>query len=551
MERSATRFLRQSANYEAVSQQTLDRILTLNGRTEFARSRGLDARVRRRVFESLPVTTYADYAPYIERIAAGEQKLMSGDKVVFFSNTSGTTGPPKQIPVTRRQMRLALTTKFTAMGLAMRAGVLRPMHGRFMTIMIDHANPPTASGMHTGSATTGGFRKLAPVHNLLMTSPPDVSHVADQATSRYLHLLFGLSEVRLWALVSFFPITILYTMRDLATHAEELLRDLADGTITPRLKLPGEVRDRLQQRLLPNPDRARALTNLLEQDHFTVADIWPELGGILTATGGAFRFYADQLQPYLGGIPVFSPVYSASEGTFGYGFSADRPHYLLVPTVAYIEFLPLDESANPLATPIPAREAEPGRSYEVVVTTLAGFVRYRMYDVVRVLEFIGQNPVIEFVEREGQVINVSSEKTAEHHIVEAIGIASRLVEEPLVDYFVAPNVEQTPGTYLVALEEWEHDCQDKRKVREFVSALETALCKVAPYYDEERRLGTIGPMEALLLRPGAFQRYRQRLIDAGGADSQLKTPHAIPDPGFIAHHFHTEILGRVPARVES
>lgn len=546
MAQSADRFMNQSANYAAVSKRTLTRILTLNRDTEFARSRALDGRERRKVFESLPVTTYADYASLIKRAAAGEQNLMSGDPVVFFSNTSGTTGPPKIIPVTRRQMRMGVTTKFTAMGLAIRAGVLRPMHGRFMTIMIDHANPPTSSGMQTGSATTGGFRKLAPVHDLLMTSPADVSHISRQSMSRYLHLLFGLGEERLWAIVSFFPITILYSLRDLHTHTEELLRDLADGTITARLDLPADVRGRLEQRLRPNPARARALSRLLEQDHFTVAEIWPELGAILTATGGAFRFYADQLEPYLGGVPVFSPVYSASEGTFGYGFSADRPHYLLVPTLAYIELLPLEETHNPRAVPVAPWEAEPGHSYEIVITTLAGFVRYRLHDIVRVLDFVGQNPVIEFVEREGQVINVSSEKTAEHHIVEAIDIASKLVEEPLVDYFVAPNVERTPGVYLLALEEWQHDCQDRMKVREFLRAVERALCEVAPYYLEERELGTIGPMEALLLKPGAFERYRQRLVDTGRADSQLKTPHAIPDPGFVGHHFRHEILTRIP-----
>ena len=80
----------------------------------------------------------------------------------------------------------------------------------------------------------------------------------------------------------------------------------------------------------------------------------------------------------------------------------------------------------------------------VVITTLAGFVRCRLHDIVRVLDLYGQAPSIEFVEREGRVINVSSEKTAEQHIVEAIDIASHLVEEPLVDYFVLPDLDRAP-----------------------------------------------------------------------------------------------------------
>jgi hypothetical protein len=431
------------------------------------------------------------------------------------------------------------------MGLAIRAGLLTPMRGRFMTIMIDHQNAPTAGGQQTGSATTGAFRKLLPIQELIMTSPADVPHITELAASRYLHLLFGLGETRLWTIISFFPAMILFAMRDLQAHAEELLRDLADGTINPRLALAPEVRRRLEGRLRPARARARTLTSLLERGRFTVPEIWPDVGALMTATGGAFRFYADQLRPYLGRVPIFSPVYSASEGTFGFGFSADNPHYLVPPGPAYIEFVPAAEAHDPGARPIAPSRAKPGEAYEVVITTLAGFVRYRLHDIVRVLDFYGQAPIIEFVEREGQVINVSSEKTAEHHIVEAIDIASHLVEEPLVDYFVLPDLDRTPGVYVLALEESQDDRDNRRQVREFLRAVEAALCKVAPFYDEERRLGTIGPMEALLLKPGAFERYRNRLIAAGGSASQIKTPHAIPDPGFVRQHFQHEVLVRV------
>jgi len=100
---------------------------------------------------------------------------------------------------------------------------------------------------------------------------------------------------------------------------------------------------------------------------------------------------------------------------------------------------------------------------------------------------------------------------------------------------------------LLAIEEWGHDCNDRLRIRAFLRAVEEALCVIAPYYKEERSLGTVGPMEALLLKPGAFERYRQRLIDAGSSDSQLKTPHAIPDAGFVGHHFKDEIISRVHA----
>lgn len=267
MGRAAAQFMRQTRDFARLSTRTRDRILALNRNTEFARHRGLAGPNPSTAFASMPVTTYADYAPYIERLAAGEQHLLSGDTVVYFSNTSGTTGPPKMIPVTRQQMRRGVTTKLTALGLAIRAGVLGPMRGRLMTIMIDHLNAPTRGGHQTGSATTGGFQKIAPIQELIMTSPTDVSHIAEQRASRYLHLLFGLGEARLWAIIAFFPATVLFTMRDLQTHAEELLRDLADGTISRSLELSTATRRHLEQRLRPAPARARQLTTQIGRAH--------------------------------------------------------------------------------------------------------------------------------------------------------------------------------------------------------------------------------------------------------------------------------------------
>jgi len=545
MRRSADRFVRETEQFQASSEKTLSQILALNGKTAFGRDHGLDGPGARQVFENLPATTYADYVSYIERIAAGEQNVLTAEPVVYFATTSGTTGPPKMIPVTRRRMRLALAGIATSMGLALRAGLLKSMRGPFMQIMTDHVSGVTASGVPTGAVTTGGFKRLGNFADVILSSPSDVTRVDDQAAARYLHLLFGLGEQQLWTIAAFFPATMLFTMRDLHEHAEDLLRDLADGTISPALGLSLEARSRLQPRLRPARDRARALQALLEQGRFTAAEIWPKVGAILTTTGGAFHFYADQLRPFLGDVPIFSPLYIASEGTFGFGFSADRPHYLLLPALAYIEFLPVEEMDDPQARPIPAWTAEPGQSYEVVITTWDGFVRYRLHDIVRVVEFHGQTPVIEFIERRGQVIDILGEKTAEHHVVEAIAAASHAIDEPLVDYIVAPDTEATPARYVLAIEEWHGGGENSQKARDFVREVDAALRKIAADYAEECELGTLGPMALVLLRAGAFERLRDKGIAAGGPASQIKTPHVVPDPGFIRREFQDEGLTRV------
>ncbi len=71
------------------------------------------------------------------------------------------------------------------------------------------------------------------------------------------------------------------------------------------------------------------------------------------------------------------------------------------------------------------------------------------------------------------------------------------------------------------------------------------MCSIAPDYAEELELGTLAPMGLVLLRPGAFARLRERRTEVGATDSQVKTPHVVPDPGFIEREFHDEVLARL------
>jgi hypothetical protein len=543
----ADKFIAQSAQYAALSSGTLDRILALNGATEYGRRCGLDGPARRRVFEQLPLTTYLDYAPYIERLAAGEQRLLSGERVAYFATTSGTTGPQKMIPVTGQQMKMNIRTLLMPFGLGLRQGILKPMHGRLMVLLTEHLGGKTPGGFPKGAAITGSFRYLGGLADAFLTSPGEVMRIHDQATARYLHLLFALGEERLWTILAFFPTMLLYVLRDLQRHRARLLRDLADGTVDAQLQLSADTRTSLQRHLHPQPERARALTALLERDQFALPNIWPELGAVVTASGGSFRFYIDQLRPHLGGLPVYSPVYGASEALIGFGTSIDRPYYLMHPGICYIELLPLEAMNDPAARPIPAWKATPGQCYEVVVTTLAGFTRYRLQDVVRVVEFCGQAPVIEFIERSGQVIDVVGGKTAEHHIVEAVRNACQAVQTELVDYFVTPDSDRTPARYVLAIEPWQEGVDNPRLVSGLVRAAEAALCRSAPDYAEERELGTLGPMVAAVLRPGTFERYREQRIAAGASATQVKTPHVIPDPGTMRRQFKDEVISHIEA----
>ena len=87
-------------------------------------------------------------------------------------------------------------------------------------------------------------------------------------------------------------------------------------------------------------------------------------------------------------------------------------------------------------------EVEIGLLYELVVTTLSGLCRYRIGDVVKVVRFHNSCPVIEFQYRQGQLLNMRSEKTSETMIYEAITTVIRRKGEKiqLVDYTCAESI---------------------------------------------------------------------------------------------------------------
>ena len=50
--------------------------------------------------KNVPVTSYEDYIPYIEKIKMGKENILTRDKVRMFELTSGSSSPSKLIPYT-------------------------------------------------------------------------------------------------------------------------------------------------------------------------------------------------------------------------------------------------------------------------------------------------------------------------------------------------------------------------------------------------------------------------------------------------------------------
>jgi len=77
-------------------------LLHANQNTAFGKRYGFSAISSVRDFqESVPILSYEDYLPYIERIADGEEGVLTEEKVLLFEPSSGSTSATKLIPYTK------------------------------------------------------------------------------------------------------------------------------------------------------------------------------------------------------------------------------------------------------------------------------------------------------------------------------------------------------------------------------------------------------------------------------------------------------------------
>lgn len=226
-------------------------------------------------------------------------------------------------------------------------------------------------------------------------------------------------------------------------------------------------------------------------------------------------------------------------GLLGINLDPSKSMYYLVPTNMFIEFIELENSDQEqvrypsTASFEPALildhlqpatltmdEVEAGKDYELAVTSAWGLYRYRMGDVVRVVDFyqdaesIKRNtrgaPLVEFGYRLGQLLNVRGEKTSEQAMFQALtssltrwqeeGMRGSLVDYCCIDPAIsqrffeesqsAITLEGIPH-YDVFVELTEEDADIEQWERR-AAILDDELCQSNPIYRSFRVKNGIG-----------------------------------------------------------
>jgi hypothetical protein len=533
-------FVRKTRHPIATQEQVLRELLQVQQDTELGRHFGLSSiRTIDQFRQQIPIWSYAHYEPYTERIAQGEPNVLNPDPVVYINLTSGTTGKQKKVPVTQRFQRSlgrANAASFGFLQAAMKRhskGRSQPLElGKLLSTNSVRVQGQTSAGINYGPVTVGSFRMNRFLCERIFAQPFTAMEIADTPSRHYVCLLFALCDSQMRGISTNFPMQILRICQYLEKFAEDLIEDIETGTFVSWLAIDPKIRTALEQLRQPLPQRAQQLRQILQAEgRLTPKQAWSKLSLIGTARGGTSDFYFERFPDYFGDTPVFGGVYGTAEGTFAVCHDLNTDGSILAVDTGFYEFIPRDQWEVEQPQTLLATELKVGQFYRMLVTSYSGFYRYDIGDVVEVVGFYEQTPLIVFRHRRGGLLSSTTEKTTEFHVAQVMQVLQQEFGIGLDDFCVTLSDHEFPARYLVNIEL--APGYTLEQPHRFLERFDHWLGEFNNPYATVRS-DQVPPPQLRILSSGSFSVVRQRLLlRSGSSDSQLKIPHITEDRHFL------------------
>ncbi|CAH2036359.1 unnamed protein product [Thlaspi arvense] len=533
-------------NAKQIQDNVLEEILRVSSNTEYL-GRFLHGSSDKELFKkNVPVVSYDDVKPYIERVANGEPSdVITGALVTHFFLSSGTTGgKQKFFPVNNMFYEKML---FVA---ALRTSIIYKhikcvKQGKEMKFLHTRPITTTPSGLPVGPMVAS-FLLSSYLKNLSSegyTSPDEVILCPDDKQSMYCHLLCGLVQREEVASVSAtFACSLVQAITLLEHHWKELCDNIRSGHVSDWITDPS-CRDAVSAILGgPNLELADLIEHECSQETWEgiITRLWPNIKFIQCIVTGQMSQYIPMLEFYSNKLPLISPMYGASEALFGINVDPlcepQDVAYTFLPNMSYFEFQ--EEGNNDEI--IDLVDVKLGCFYEPLVTNHHGLYRYRMGDILQVTGFYNRSPQFRFVRRKNMVLSVHVETTTEEDVLKALSRATHVIESSglmLMGFTCYSDISTLPGHYVIY---WELKAKNNDVTVKLDDKLMVECCCVmeesfnALYRRLRSKHDSIGALEIRVMQEGTFYSLMEYFISQGASRSQYKTPICISSPHVLA-----------------
>ncbi|MFX1260641.1 MAG: GH3 auxin-responsive promoter family protein [Promethearchaeota archaeon] len=414
--------------------------------------------------ERVPLFDYYSLEPLIKKVYENPMgKILTSDPVFWYLQTSGSSGEPKKLPITERGYK-DYGTGSTLLWMAyvnQNPDNAKVLDGT-MLMFGAAAEMDRINGIPLGYASGVSPRMANPIFKRLLKPGEDVFNIMDMDQKLKIYAEYAVKH----------DITALIGITTLCLAFVRRMQDEYGPWLVDRLK--GTKYEERVRRVMDDD-------GILDLN-----ELWPNLRQLI-AGGIDTDPYRDWMKRTLPNMQ-FCEVYSSSEGWYA-SQMFEEPGVQILPNINYLEFIPEHEAEKDAPETIPLSDVKKGHRYEMVLTNLGGYYRYRLGDM---MTFTSVNPyTVRHIGRKGRISNLSGEKISDSHVIKSMAAACGKTCAELIDYSVVGQVGQETGQgYYTVAALFRNDEVD---VVEFVNAFEDHMKSINEEFRVVREMGGIGP----------------------------------------------------------
>jgi hypothetical protein len=455
-------------------EQLLKGLITKGQYTVWGKHYGYQGVQKLEDFKShVPVQSYEDIFPYIERIMKGEQNVLWPSEIKWFSKSSGTTNAKsKFIPVSKE--------------------ALQDCHykgGKDLISLYFNNYPQSQMFSGKGLAIGGSY----------VSNPRSSNSYYGDVSAVIMH------NLPLWAQAVRTPNLKIALMDEWEQKIEKIAKVTINKNVTNISGVPTWT--------------IVLLEKILElKGKKDIHEIWPNFE-VFFHGAVAFQPYRGIFKKLFPGGINYVETYNASEGFFGIQDSLNSEDMLLMLDYGvFYEFIPSEEYDSEHPKTVGLDQVELNKNYAMVITTNAGLWRYKIGDTIK---FTSLSPFrIRITGRTKHFINAFGEELIIENAEAAITNACNKTGAIITNFTAAPVYfkDEEKGRHEWVIEfSKEPDDQDH-----FISVLDNTLKELNSDY-EAKRYKDMALQKPLVKKvpPGTFYNWMKRKGKLGG---QNKVP---------------------------
>jgi hypothetical protein len=273
------------------------------------------------------------------------------------------------------------------------------------------------------------------------------------------------------------------------------------------------------------------LASILERDGLLLPSrVWPDLEVLSIWKGGPMKFYLDKLPEKYGNVKLRDFGYMASEGRGTIPLNDDGAGGVAALSSHFFEFVPEADEGKSDKSYLTLDELEQGKRYYIHFTTAAGLYRYNINDLMEVVGFEAQTPILQFVQKGMGISSITGEKLTEEQVTVALEYAIRQHGLAQIEHFIlAVQLADTP--YYSGFVESKTELPES-VLNGLARTIDLSLQLQNVEYKDKRQSLRLGDLRLQPVNPGTFMKLRQQKVLEGSPEAQVKIPFLTNNTSF-------------------